>query len=266
MKIASAGCVCVDVFVDKNNEVRPGGESLNFCGNISRIPGVECSLLGVVGDDDFGRDVRSGIASLKINAENLRTERGTTANHRIWHTADGDRYFTEDSWDGGVFQTYSLNKDELDFLKTQDAVHTHFDSPVFGQVLELRKKSGFLLVVDFNDYREFSEWESIVGSVDLFFISGSRDDYFGDILRSWSEKYPGVFTVTLAEAGSISYKGGREFQCSAVPAERVVDTTGAGDSYIAGFTAAYTANRSVEEAMTQGSRIAAENITHLGGF
>lgn len=42
--------------------------------------------------------------------------------------------------------------------------------------------------------------------------------------------------ATLGEKGSIAFDGERFYECGIVPAEKVVNTVGAGDSYIAGFT------------------------------
>ncbi len=263
MKIVSVGCVCADVF-EELNEIRPGGESLNFCGNVCGFPGVECSLVGVTGDDDYAAAIRERISGLPINAEYLRTAHGATANNRIYHTAEGDRYFLGSSWNGGVFDSFTLDKRELDYLRTADIVHTHYDSPVFRQVLELRRGADFLLAVDFNDYRDFSGWEEFAAGIDVFFISGSPDIL--DILRRWSRRYGGIFAATLAAEGSVAYFRGEEFRCAAVPVEKIVDTTGAGDSYQAGFLAAYGAKRDILKAMRAGSEQAAVNIARLGGF
>lgn len=263
MKVMSAGCVCADVF-EELGEIRPGGESLNFCGNICGFSDVECSLIGVVGSDQYAKAIREKISSYPINTEFLRTEPGTTAHNRIYHTPDGDRYFLSSSWNGGVFDCFTLGKDEMEFLRTADIVHTHYDSPVFRQVLELRKCSDFLLAVDFNDYRNFDDWEEIVEYIDVFFISGSPEIL--GTLKRWSERYDGVFAATLAAEGSVAFYKGVEYRCSAVPVEKVVDTTGAGDSYQAGFMASYGADRDIQKAMRTGSCQAAQNIIRLGGF
>ena len=42
--------------------------------------------------------------------------------------------------------------------------------------------------------------------------------------------------AALGEKGSIAYDGERFYECGIVPAEKAVNTVGAGDSYIAGFT------------------------------
>ena len=69
--------------------------------------------------------------------------------------------------------------------------------------------------------------------------------------------------LTRSEAGSLILRGAERVQVAAAPA-RVVDTTGAGDAYAAGFLAAYTAGRPLDACGRLGSLAAAEVISHYG--
>ena len=46
----------------------------------------------------------------------------------------------------------------------------------------------------------------------------------------------------------------------------IIDTTGCGDSYHAGFVCSYMLENDIEKAMETGSKIAAETLKHYGGF
>lgn len=52
----------------------------------------------------------------------------------------------------------------------------------------------------------------------------------------------------------------------AVEVDTIIDTTGCGDSYHAGFVCSYMLENDIEKAMNVGSEIAAENLKHYGGF
>ena len=52
----------------------------------------------------------------------------------------------------------------------------------------------------------------------------------------------------------------------AVKVESIIDTTGCGDSYNAGFVGSYMLENNIEKAMNVGSEIAAETLKHYGGF
>ena len=263
MDIVSVGCVCTDVFVDKN-EICPGGESLNFCGNACRLAEANCTLIGVIGNDKFGEEIIKKLYEYPINKDYLRVCDGVTANHKIHHTPEGDRYFLENAWTGGVYDSFKLTKFDLERIGRADVVHTTAYSPVIDQVVECRRKNSFVLGVDFNEYREFDKWEKWLDAIDVFFISGSEDVF--DRLREWSEKYSCVFVATLAEKGSVAFKNGEEYRCKAQKVAEVVDTTGAGDSFEAGFMTEYYKSCDVLSAMKEGSRTAALNISRLGGF
>ena len=100
--------------------------------------------------------------------------------------------------------------------------------------------------------------------MDFFFISG--EESLLPVFRDWSLKYDGIFNVTLAEKGSVSFQKGQEYRTLAVPVEEIIDTTGCGDSYHSAFICFYVKERDILKAMEEGSRAASETLTHLGGF
>lgn len=72
-----------------------------------------------------------------------------------------------------------------------------------------------------------------------------------------------VACITLSEKGSVVVAGTETYEIPAQPVE-VVDTTGAGDLYAAGFLYGYTAGRPLDECGRLGSLAAAEVISHIG--
>jgi fructokinase len=72
-----------------------------------------------------------------------------------------------------------------------------------------------------------------------------------------------VAVLTRSEAGSVVIQGSEAVTIAAEPT-RVVDTTGAGDAYAAGFLVAYTAGRDMASCGRLGSIAAAEVISHFG--
>ena len=63
----------------------------------------------------------------------------------------------------------------------------------------------------------------------------------------------------------MTYHHGKEYRVSAVPVDKVIDTTGCGDSYHAGFVCSYVKGN-ILAAMHEGSRVASETLSHVGGF
>ena len=111
---------------------------------------------------------------------------------------------------------------------------------------------------------ERKQIEPFLPYIDFFMISGEEEIL--PVFKEYSRKYECIFNVTLGEAGSVTYSRGNEFRVSAIPVKEVVDTTGCGDSYHAGFVCSYVKYQDIHKAMEEGSRVAAANLAHFGGF
>jgi sugar/nucleoside kinase (ribokinase family) len=77
------------------------------------------------------------------------------------------------------------------------------------------------------------------------------------------DKVPTV-VVTLAEKGACAIRGGERTTVPAVPIATVVDTTGAGDLFAAGFLHAQARGDDLEASLKLGALCAAEIISHFG--
>ena len=73
-----------------------------------------------------------------------------------------------------------------------------------------------------------------------------------------------TLVVTRSEDGAIAVSGGERASVPARPIERLVDTTGAGDLFAAGFLAGQARKRSLEDSLRLGAIAAAEVIQHYG--
>ncbi|MGH9262414.1 MAG: adenosine kinase, partial [Acidimicrobiales bacterium] len=72
-----------------------------------------------------------------------------------------------------------------------------------------------------------------------------------------------IACITLSDKGSVVVAGPETYEIPAHPVE-VVDTTGAGDLYAAGFLYGYASGRPLPECGELGSLAAAEVISHIG--
>ena len=264
IKLTALPCICADVFYG-TEIIRPGGEALNFAAHASRFKDIDVTLLGVVGKDKYAEAIMDSISKLDIDKSHIRIdERYQTANNMTYLTESGDRYYKDDSWNGEILDNIVLNDNEIKILSRSDVVFVHFWASCFSQVVELKETLGFKLAVDFDVYRDFADMERFAPHVDFFMISGSEE--LLPKFKELSNKYRCLFNVSLAERGSVTYFNGQEFKVQAVKVESIIDTTGCGDSYHAGFVCSYMLENNIEKAMNVGSEIAAETLKHYGGF
>lgn len=264
IKLIALPCMCVDVFVE-TNELRPGGEALNFSAHASTFDFVDVYLMGAVGIDKYADCIMKSIADRRINTDYVRREKNmATANNKIYLTKTGDRYYKENSWTGDIVDKFVLSPYEISMLADADVVFVHFFAGCFRQVFEAKKKYGFRLAVDFDTYRDFDDMEQYASCIDYFMISGEEEllPYF----ESFSRKYGGLFNMSLAEKGSVTYQKGQSYRVQACKVERIVDTTGCGDSYHAGFVCSHMWDGDIVNAMKKGSEIASITLSHYGGF
>jgi sugar/nucleoside kinase (ribokinase family) len=107
------------------------------------------------------------------------------------------------------------------------------------------------------------------GLVDILF--GNDDEIrqltgSSDLETSLGELAPKVETlvVTCGPGGALAVHEGKRVDIAAVPVEKVVDTTGAGDLFAAGFLAARCRGAGVQRCLQTGALAAAEIISHFG--
>jgi len=107
------------------------------------------------------------------------------------------------------------------------------------------------------------------GLVDILFgnehevrhLTGCGD--LGDCLDALAPKVA-TLVVTRGPAGAIAVANGASVEMPAAPVQKVVDTTGAGDLFAAGFLAATCRGRDLRGCLEAGSIAAAEVISHFG--
>ena len=73
-----------------------------------------------------------------------------------------------------------------------------------------------------------------------------------------------ILIITDAEKGSYGYFKNEKYFQEAVKPRKIVDTTGCGDAYTAGFIAQYIKSGNVESSMYAGAKYAALKLTRIG--
>ena len=90
-----------------------------------------------------------------------------------------------------------------------------------------------------------------------------QTDNFNDTTRRLAD-YDNLFSITRSEKGSVIMHGDQNVVQPATPVEDIVDTTGAGDAYTAGFLFGYTQKKSLEECAKLGTFCATQVIQQVG--
>lgn len=258
-RLAAVGFCCADVY-EKLNVFYPTGNGVDWGVHLSRM-GVPVSVVSVVGTDSYGEKMKAALAAEHIDTSHLRTEEGDTCKMMMDLKNGTDRVHLEEI--EGVMADYALTQEEFDFV----AGHTMLHTDLFGKVLEYLpawKKAGVKIVMDFSVFSEDPEYhcEEIFPYVDYVFLSydGKKDEHIKEWVKKIHTYGPELVTATMGELGSICYDGRTLYEYGIVPAD-VVNTVGAGDSYIAGFTYGILNNWPVLKCMEHGASISSKVIS-----
>jgi fructokinase len=258
-----------------------GGSGANTCAAAAAL-GARVGFLGKVADDELGRvfahDIRA--AGVRFPTAPLPRGNGTgapTARCLILVTPDGQR--TMNTYLGACV---SFGEADVDEAEVASAAVTYlegylFDPPAaqaaFRKAARIAHGAGRKVALTLSDSfcvgRHRAAFRELVrGEVDILFANEAEllSLYEVEDLGAAVEavrREVGLAAVTRSEHGSLVVAGGEAHEVAAVPT-KVVDTTGAGDAYAAGFLAAHARGLALAECGRWGSVAAAEAISHFG--
>lgn len=237
-------------------EANPGGAPCNMLAMLNRL-GKKTNFIGKVGDDQFGKMLKSTLEELGIGTENLLLDPKVHTTLALVHTfQDGDRDFSFYRKPGADMM---LAPSEVQEEQIAASRIFHFgtlsltDEPVRSatvQALEYAKKHGVTVTFDPNlrpplwdslDEAKKQIWYGLskcsavkMSEEELEFITGETDlDKGVDAVRSRYD-IP-LICITMGKGGSRAYYRELAVSCPGFIQEHTIETTGAGDTFCAGM-------------------------------
>lgn len=261
IRLAAVGDNCMDVY-DRTGEAFPGGNPVNVAVYTARLGGW-ASYTGVVGDDAYGPRMRAAIAQRGVDVSHLRTTPGPTAVSHV-EIVDGDRVFGD--YDEGVMAGFRMTDEDIDFLAGHDLVVTGLWGRTAGDLSKLKAR-GTAVAFDFADKRTDPALDLALPHVDYAFFSydGGTDGELRDFLGEMCRRGPKLVVATRGAGGSLAFDGTRFYPQGIIPCP-VVDTMGAGDSFIAGFLFALLRGRSIPDCMALGAETSSVTLGYAGAW
>lgn len=261
MRIATVGDGDMDVYNNIGTSY-PGGNAVNVGVHLYRL-GVETAFVGAVGDDEYGVRVIEALKKEGLDTSHVQVLHGETAVSNV-EFIDNERVFGE--YTDGVMLDFKLREEDIDFLCSFELVHSAMWGMVHNDLHRLRER-GTLVSFDFADKLEDNPVTEIaIENCDYAIFSYTEDDeYIRAFLKKMQARGPKVVIATLGGNGSIAYDGKEYTHCGIVPV-KVLDTMGAGDSYIAGFITGIVKGLPLAEAMHLGAATASETIQYMGAW
>lgn len=259
-RFAVVGDNCVDRFQPPVGQSLIGGNAINVAVQLGML-GHEVYYFGAVGRDADGARTRDLLAEKGVRVEHMQVLPGETAYTNIDITEAGDRIFAFE--DFGVCQDYIPSEEDFVALAGMDHVHIGWIADR-GTVRRRLAEAGISVSQDVSVNNKPAHIG--VDSLRIAFGSAGEDRQKAEaMMQVCLNGGAKVAVVTRSGDGSAAMSR-EEYAETGITPVAVVDTTGAGDSFIAGFLHAFVAGGSLETSLISGRECAARTCTHVGGF
>lgn len=256
-----------------------GGSASNTVAGLAAL-GSKTAFIGQVADDQLGEvfahDLRA--AGVHFDTE-VRPGQPTTARCLIFVTPDGQR--TMNTFLGA---SQFLPASALDETLIASGAILYLEGYLWDpeepraamrKAIEIARANGRKVAFTLSDVfcisRHGDDFRKLIadGLIDILFanenellaLCGKED--FETAVQHVHGQVP-VLVVTRSENGAMALVGDERVEVPAEPIARLVDTTGAGDSFAAGFLHGQAQGRSVKDSLRLGALCAAEIIQHYG--
>lgn len=262
----------------KDAVITSGGSGANTIAGLSSF-GAKAAYIGKISNDDLGHQFMREMMKAGVPFHTRPLDEGpATARSIIFVTEDGHRSMNTFL---GASVLFSKEDVDADLVRSGQILYLEgylFDrdeaKEAFVHAAEIAKAAGRKVAVTMSDKfcvdRHRASFRHLVkGFADIVFaneaelLSLYETDDFDAALKALHADCA-VAAVTRSEKGSIVFGDGEPITVAAEPVDAVVDTTGAGDQYAAGFLFGLARGLPLATCARLGHIAAAEVIGHIG--
>ncbi len=254
-----------------------GGSVANSCA-VAAALGAKVAFLGKVADDEMGKVFRREIAAMGVHFPTPPLQAPVpTARCLIFVTPDGQRTMNTYLGAGGEFALHDLDETVIAASQVTYLEGYLFDPPAaqsaFMEAARMARAAGRQTALSLSDPfcvdRHRDGFRRLIAEgIDILFANEAEicslyeTGEFETAAACAARDVP-LAILTRSEAGSLILHNSQRIAIPALPTE-VVDSTGAGDAYAAGFLAAHTRGEGLEAAGRLGAMAAALTISRIG--
>ena len=257
-----------------------GGSAANTMAGVAALGG-KAGFVGQVADDQLGEIFSHDIRALGVEFLTPPRSGGEpTGRCLILVTPDAQR--TMNTFRGAA---HELSADALDPKQIQDSAILYLEAYLWRsegpraamrEALRIAHEAGRKVALTLSDIAcigpHRDDFLELIdrGGLDLLFANEAEIQALADIddrdraIAAIQDKVP-LLVVTCGADGALAVEQGRRVTVAAARIGRgVVDTTGAGDLFAAGFLVGHGGGRTLEQSLRMGAVAAAEVISHFG--
>ena len=262
----------------KIEKIEAGGSVANAMAGIAYLNG-NSSFIGKINSDEFGKIYKESLEKFNVNFAYIeRHEDLPTGGSIIFVTPDSERTMCTYL---GISSRLSKNDIHENNIKDCKIIFLEgylwdkgVSEEMFRHVIYLAKKNKIKIAMSLSDIfcvkRHRKENLQLLKS-DLNILIGNENEINElvskkNLLDSINQlkELNKLIIVTRSERGSLAIQNNNVINCESFKPNQVLDLTGAGDLFAAGFFKAYAENRDLKKCLEGGSRLAAKIIEKFG--
>ena len=262
----------------KIEKIEAGGSVANTMVGIAYLGGHP-SFIGKVNSDEFGNIYKKSLQKINVNfLYSEKEENLPTGASIIFITPDSER--TMCTYLGISSQ---LSKEDIneDYIKDYEIIFLEgylwdkgISEEMFKHVIQLAKKNNVKIAMSLSDIfcvtRHREDFFKLLKN-DLNILIGNENEINelmqkNNLLDSMNElkNINKLIIITRSENGSVAVLNNEITNCESVKVEKVLDLTGAGDLFAAGFFKEYLDKSNIKKCLQTGSNLAAKIIQKVG--
>jgi fructoselysine 6-kinase len=266
MKLIGVGDNVVDCYLDQKFYY-PGGNAVNVAVNCKRDGASFVAYMGVFGDDRAAEHIKWALGQEGVEYGRSRKVYAISGHPGVNLDAGGDRVFV-----GGPTDTVQhilrirLTKPDLDYIEGFDCCHTSCFSGIEPELENLSSRCD--ISFDFSTKSDAEYIRVVAPYIRFGFFSGSSltEREMDTIITICHECGVEIVGITLGAKGALFSKQGQRFSQAVKSTGSVLDTMGAGDSFIAGFLTRFYDSGNMAVSLDYAAECAARTCSFFGGF
>ena len=262
----------------KIEKIVAGGSVANTMAGIAHLNG-NSSFIGKINSDNFGEVYRKSLQDINVNFSYLeKNEELSTGASIILITPDSERTMCTYLGISSHLSANDINENniinhELIFLEGY-LWDKGISEKMFKHAISIAKKNKIKIAMSLSDIfcvtRHKQDFYKLLKN-DLNILIGNENEINElankkNLLDSINQlkELNKLIIITRSENGSMAIKNNEIINCNSTKVNKVLDLTGAGDLFAAGFLKEYLNNSDIKKCLETGSMLASKVIQKIG--